>query len=321
MFVLDLAENLFEHVLERNDARRPAELVDHHGDVAAVLDEILQHQLQRHGLGHEIDLHHHVGDIGRTREQALRIDITDDVVDALAPDENTRIFRIDEPRRELPDRRVVDIHRLDIHTRHHAVANPQVGEIQRILEKFELVVRLGTRFRRIGIEQCREIVAAEAVRHGPLLDTAPRQAQDTMRYERREAGDRIEQQVKEIDHRRQGAVIEVGVVAEDRLGKELRSKDDDDGRHGRFDGDRTVTGDAFPPQRIEDAAQQQRHVKRIDDQGNVVAHQYRGDILPGVAGKNLRDMVEHAALFAVDLQFQAVLARESDLHARKECRQ
>ena len=171
------------------------------------------------------------------------------------------------------------------------------------------------------IEQCREIVAAEAVRHGPLLDTAPRQAQDTMRYERREAGDRIEQQVKEIDHRRQGAVIEVGVVAEDRLGKELRSKDDDDGRHGRFDGDRTVTGDAFPPQRIEDAAQQQRHVKRIDDQGNVVAHQYRGDILPGVAGKNLRDMVEHAALFAVDLQFQAVLARESDLHARKECRQ
>ena len=88
MFVLDLAEYLLQHVLQRDDARRTAELVDHDGDVRAVLDEIFEHRLQRHGLGHEVDLHHHVGDLRRTREKALRIDITDDVVNRLAPDEN-----------------------------------------------------------------------------------------------------------------------------------------------------------------------------------------------------------------------------------------
>ena len=49
VLVLDLAENLLQHVFERNDARRAAEFVDHNGDVRTVLDKILQHQLQRHG--------------------------------------------------------------------------------------------------------------------------------------------------------------------------------------------------------------------------------------------------------------------------------
>ena len=40
-----------------------------------------------------------------------------------------------------------------------------------------------------------------------------------------------------------------------------------------------------------------------------------------MAGEDLGDAVEHPALLPVDLEFQAVLARESDLHARKEGRQ
>ena len=69
VFVLDFAKDLLQHVLERNDARRTAELVDHHGDVRLVLDEVLQQQLQGHGLGDEIDLHDHVGELLRRGEE------------------------------------------------------------------------------------------------------------------------------------------------------------------------------------------------------------------------------------------------------------
>ena len=165
------------------------------------------------------------------------------------------------------------------------------------------------------------LVRVETVRRRPLFDAAARQTQDTVRNERRQPRDRIEQQIEEIDYRRQRAVIEVRIVAEDRLGQEFREKDDDDGRNGGFDRHGTVPGDALPPQRVENTAQQQRHVERVDDQRDIVAHQNRGDILSGVAGEYIRYAVEHAALLAVDLQFQAVLARKSDLHTRKECRQ
>ena len=40
-----------------------------------------------------------------------------------------------------------------------------------------------------------------------------------------------------------------------------------------------------------------------------------------MAGKDLRNAVEHPALLAVDLQFEPVLARKGDLHARKEGRE
>ncbi len=68
------------------------------------LIKFLEHRLQRHGLGHEVDLHHHVGDLPGPREKAFRIDVAHDVVDRLAPDEDTRIFRVNETRRELFDR-------------------------------------------------------------------------------------------------------------------------------------------------------------------------------------------------------------------------
>ena len=202
MLVLDFSEDLFQHVLERDHPRRAAELVDHHGDVRPVLDEILQHGLQGHRLGHEIDLHHHVGDLCRTREEALRIDVPHDVVDRPAPDENPRILRIDETRGELPDRGLLDVHRLDVHARNHAVADAQVGEVQRILEKFQFVVRLGVLLRIVRLEQGGQVLAVEARRDVLLLDAPPQKAQNAVREQRREARQRIEQNVEEVDRRR-----------------------------------------------------------------------------------------------------------------------
>ena len=321
MLVLDLAENLLQHVFERDDARRAAEFVDHDGDVRAVLDEILQHQLQRHGLGNEIDLHHHVGDLPGPREEAFRIDVAHDVVDRFAPDEDARIFRVDEPRRELFDRGIVDVHGLDVHARNHAVPDAQVGEIQRVLKEFQFVVRLRMLLRVIRVEQCREVLAVETRSDVLLLDAAAQKAQDAVGQQRGEARHRIENDVEKVDHRRQCAVIEIGIVPENRLGKELGEEDDDDRRNGGIHGDRTAPGELLPPQRSVDAAQKHRHRQRIDDQRDVVAHEDRGDILSRMTGENLGNLVEHAVLLAVDLQLEAVLARKGNLHPREKSRQ
>ena len=53
----------------------------------------------------------------------------------------------------------------------------------------------------------------------------------------------------------------------------------------------------------------------------VVTHKDRRDILARVALKEPCNRIEEGALLAVQLQFQAVLARESNLHTRKEGRE
>ena len=142
-----------------------------------------------------------------------------------------------------------------------------------------------------------------------------------MRKQRRETRDRIEQDVEKVNHRRQRPVIEIGIVPKDRLGQELRDEDDDDGRYGGIRHHRTAPGQVFPAQGAVNAAQEQRHRERIDDQRNVVADENRGDILSRMAGEDRGNPVEHAALLAVDLQLEAVLARKGNLHPREKGRQ
>ena len=134
-------------------------------------------------------------------------------------------------------------------------------------------------------------------------------------------GDRVKQDVEKVDHRRQRPVKEVGVVAEDRFGQELGAEDDDDGRYGRIRHHRTALREPVPAQGAVKGAQKQRHCERIDDQRDVVAHEDRGDVLSRVAGENRGDPVEQAALLAVDLQFETVLARKGNLHPREKGRQ
>ena len=166
-----------------------------------------------------------------------------------------------------------------------------------------------------------EVLAVETRRDVLLLDAAAHKAQDAVRKQRREARDRVKENVEKVDYRRQRAVIEVGVVAEDRLGQELRAEDDDDGRDGGIGHHRTALCELVPAQGAVNGAQEQRHRERIDDQRNVVAHENRSDILPRMTGENRSDPVEQAALLAVDLQFEAVLARKGNLHPREESRQ
>ena len=213
MLVLDLAENLFQHVFERDDARRTAELVDHHGDVGAVLDEVFQQRLQRHGLRHEIGRHQHLPQIGRLAEQALGVDVSHDIVDTALPDEDARIFALDEAARQLFDaRRQLD--GLDVDARHHAVAHAQIGEVQRVLKQFDLVLLVVLHLRR-PLDQTFEIGAVEVGRRRLPLHPAAEQPQDDVRNDGRKPYDRIEQDVKDEEQRREGSVIEIGISLDD----------------------------------------------------------------------------------------------------------
>src|ERR1700694_1033739 len=54
-FVADIADDLFEDVLHRNDAARAAEFIHHDGKMDALGLELLQQVLDQLGLGHEHD--------------------------------------------------------------------------------------------------------------------------------------------------------------------------------------------------------------------------------------------------------------------------
>ena len=53
VLVLDLAHDLLEEVLDRDQARRAAVLVEHDGQVDLASLELVQEVVDGHGLGHE----------------------------------------------------------------------------------------------------------------------------------------------------------------------------------------------------------------------------------------------------------------------------
>ena len=232
--------------------------------------------------------------------------------------ELTRIHGIGETGGELFDRGGIGVDGLDVDAGNHAVAHAQVGEIEGVLKELELVVGLGPGVGTVGIEQGGQIVAAESGLRALPDDGPPEQTENTVGDERSEPCDGKEQEVEKEDDGSEGPVIEIGVVAEDGLGQELGDEDDDERGNARLDSDRPLAGDTLPPQREEQCPQKDGHVERIDDQRDVVADENGGDVLPGMAGENLGDAVEHAALLAVDLQLEPVLAGEGDLHAREK---
>ena len=168
------------------------------------------------------------------------------------------------------------------------------------------------------LDQTLEVGAVEVGHRRLLLHPAAEEPQDDVRDDGRQPDDRIEHDVEEKQQRRERPVVEVGIALDDRLGQILRHEDDDDRRDDRLEQHRPALRHGVPARQRGQRPQQRRHVERVDDQRDVVAHQNRGDILPGMPLEDLRHEIEQHALLAVDLQLEAVLAHESDLHPRKE---
>ena len=253
-------------------------------------------------------------------EQRLRIDIADDIIDTLFPDENTGILTLDKTRRKRFDRGIIDIDRLHIDTGNHAIPHAQIGKIQGILKEFDLIIRFMLRLRLPRFEQAGQIGPVENGLHHRNLRLTPHQPQNPLGNPGRQLGDRKKQQIKEIDRRSKQAVIKIRAVPENGFREKFGDEDDDDCRNRRFQNDGPAASDLRPTHCRRERAQQQRHIERIDNQGDIVAHENRREVLSGVGRKDLGYRVEQAALLAVDLQFQAVLARKSDLHPRKKSR-
>ena len=305
MLVLDLAEYLLEDVLDGDHACRAPELVDHDGDRVAAADEQRQQLLSRHALGHVVDLVENLSDRARIAEQALGVDVSDDVVDVVAVDRQAGKLRVDELPRGFFDRATL-FDGLDVDARNHAVAHEQVRKVERVLEQPDilLVLRLLAVLGGL-VEQMRQILAVERADRLVAPQRQPGHFEDADRHERRQFGDRVEKQIEEIDRQREAPVVEVRVEPDDGFRHELRREKDDGRRYERLDQVRSsVAGrDAGG---MQSGLDQHAHLERVDDQRDIVAYQDRRDILSGIFCEQPRDVTEQAASLAFDLQLQLV---------------
>src|SRR5690606_19631918 len=139
VLVVDIAENLLEHIFHRNDARRSAELVDHPGDALALLREAVHQVYRAHRLRHCRDRMQHLPDGLRPAVQVQVVEVAEDVVDRPVVDNDLRQLRFDELLPHIRDRGA-DINRLDLIARDHAHADADIHEVERILKPLRIEV-------------------------------------------------------------------------------------------------------------------------------------------------------------------------------------
>ena len=135
--VLDLAHDLLEHVLDGDQTRDPAELVDHDGQVIAVAAELAQQVVQRLGLGHEHGGAQQRPDVQLGRalqlEQVLGQQDADDVLAVALDHRKARVRRVDDDVQDLVIRRI-DVDQVHARRGHHHVAGRKLGHADDALE-------------------------------------------------------------------------------------------------------------------------------------------------------------------------------------------
>ena len=101
VFVDDLADDLLQNVLDRDQARHAAEFVQHHGHVIAILLKLLQQFVQTLCLGDEVGGAQQAGNVRspflrrfhQLRQQILHVQDADNVVAILVVYRNARMTR------------------------------------------------------------------------------------------------------------------------------------------------------------------------------------------------------------------------------------
>src|SRR5690606_31297499 len=135
VFVLDVADDLLEHILDGHQARHAAVFVDDDGHVAVVGAELAQQHVEALGLRHEgggtqqvLDVEAVLVVLQDQRQQVLGQQHADHLVEALADHRIARVRSGDDGGEKFPRRLVgPDAHHL--RARHHDVANLQVGDL------------------------------------------------------------------------------------------------------------------------------------------------------------------------------------------------
>ena len=137
--VAHLADQLRQHVLERDHPGRAAELVDHQRLVRAPLAIVAQHAVRGHALVHGRDRADQLGErrlpaaVHEPLHQVPGVQHADDVVERLAIDRQPRIRARGHDRHDLVERRV-DIQRRHAAPRHHQLLRLPEVQLQRALQ-------------------------------------------------------------------------------------------------------------------------------------------------------------------------------------------
>ena len=147
VLVLDVADDLLQHVLDGDQPGNAAVLVDDDRDVVAVGAELAQQHVEPLRFRHEHGRAQRVAQVERFRvrvvvEQLLGEQDADDVVLALADDREARVARLHHQRHELGNG-VVDRHAVHLRARDHDVAHRRLGHRQHALDHRQ----------RVGVEQ------------------------------------------------------------------------------------------------------------------------------------------------------------------------
>ena len=188
VLVLDVAEDLLDDVLQRDDARGAAKLIDDDANRLLLTEEDLHEFLCRHGLGDEGHLADMVVPFLAGAEEFEGVDVADDVVDVLLVDEDLGVAALDKLLLQLVGRAVVG-DGIDLRARHHAVADLEVGEVEGILEDLHLVVDLAS-LRRVvdgGLDEVVEVHLGKRAVVVALLHLDAQEAQEEAREQGGEA--------------------------------------------------------------------------------------------------------------------------------------
>jgi len=135
--VLDLADDLFEHVLDGDEPCHAAELVDHDGQVVAVAAELAQQVVEALALGHEHGRAQQRADVQLGRplqlEQVLGHQDADDVLALAVVHRKARMCRVDDQVQKIIERRV-DVDEVHAGRGHHHFARRHVRHADHTLE-------------------------------------------------------------------------------------------------------------------------------------------------------------------------------------------
>ena len=138
VLVLDIADDLLQHILDGDQSGDSAIFVDDDGDMVAIGAEVAQQYVEALGFRHEDGRPQGVAKveafrIGVVVEQLLGQQDADHIVLVLANDRKARVPRLEHERDEAHGL-VLDRHHVHLRARNHDVAHRHLGNLQRTFD-------------------------------------------------------------------------------------------------------------------------------------------------------------------------------------------
>ena len=232
VFVADVADELFGHVLQRHDAVGAAVLVDDHGQVDAALAQQFEARQQLGRAGQRNAFSRHVGHgrcVGVAHvQQVAHMHEADHVIEIPAGHRIAGVRHLAHVRRRVLDAlRTVEEH--DIGARTHDLGDDGLGRVEHVVEDRALVFAQ----RRVRVDEHAQLLVGDLA--FGLVRVEAEQAHDTVRVLADEPDDRLADLGEHVDRGHYGAGDLFGALHGDALrhhfGDDYRAVRDDQRQH------------------------------------------------------------------------------------------